>query len=378
MNFNNIPNELKQSALWCVWKYNNEHGKIPHNPRTGGNAQSNNPDTFSDFQTACKKYNTGSYDGLGIGIFNNIGAIDIDNCISDEVFSDMAQDIIDIMGSYTEISPSGKGIRIIFSVEDFQYDRDSYYINNRKRGLEVYISGTTNKFVTITGNAINDMTVVDGSLKLGRILDLYMRRSDTNATRPQNSFVAVADYLKIGLEKDEKLIAYWNGYRPLESESENDMGFMSKLLYWCNGNSDEAIKAFMSSPYTSQKDEKHLKKLERNDYLIGVAKAAMPTITAAQNDELWKKDVQMKDFSNKEEVKFTSPPTPLCEVIIPEFPVDSLPSIVADFVMALSANTQTSSEMSGILALGVLASVMQGKYMVNISKDYSEQLSLYW
>lgn len=55
MNFNKIPDKLKTQALWCVWK----QGKIPCNPRTGKNAQSNIPETFSDFETACNALEKG-------------------------------------------------------------------------------------------------------------------------------------------------------------------------------------------------------------------------------------------------------------------------------------------------------------------------------
>jgi hypothetical protein len=61
----------------------------------------------------------------------------------------------------------------------------------------------------------------------------------------------------------------------------------------------------------------------------------------------------------------------------PPFPVDCLPSIVADYVKAVAENTQTAIEMSGVLALGVLAIVMQGKAIIQVNNDYSEQLSLY-
>lgn len=41
MNFNNIPEILKNNALWCVWKYSQEKGKIPYNPKNGSYAKSN-------------------------------------------------------------------------------------------------------------------------------------------------------------------------------------------------------------------------------------------------------------------------------------------------------------------------------------------------
>ena len=289
MNIQNIPEKLKQNALWCVWK----SGKIPCNPHTGANAKSNLPETFADFETAYNAWKKGcwchgnQYEGLGINICNGFSAIDIDHCIDEKGrLSDMANDIIEKMGSYTEISPSGTGIHIIFTIHGFQYDKEKYYINNQKMGLEVYVSGSTNKFITITGDTINDYGIVDNPPKLQEILERYMFKLQSSTPNIHSESISInseEDYLQVGLKKDKKLISYWNGERPLKSESENDMGFMEKLLYWMNGNTDKAINAFLSSPYTSQKDKKHQKKIKRPDYLLKLAKAAMPESFAAQS-----------------------------------------------------------------------------------------------
>lgn len=57
-------------------------------------------------------------------------AIDIDNCVENGVLSDMAEDIIARMDTYTEYSPSGAGVRILFKASLPAYDKDRYYINN--------------------------------------------------------------------------------------------------------------------------------------------------------------------------------------------------------------------------------------------------------
>jgi putative DNA primase/helicase len=65
------------------------------------------------------------------------------------------------MLTYAEKSPSGRGVRIIFKAPGFVYDKKRYYINNQKLGLEIYISGCTQKFVTITGDVIEPLPVKD-------------------------------------------------------------------------------------------------------------------------------------------------------------------------------------------------------------------------
>lgn len=148
MNFqklNNIPQELKALNIWCVQK-----NKIPYNPYTHNLAKPNDINSFSDYETAFKAYHDFTFDGLGIGLFGNIGVIDIDHCVNNGLMSDMAKDIINTMNSYTEYSPSGTGIHIIFNVDNFNYDTDKYYIHNKNLQLEIYVAGATNKYVLFT------------------------------------------------------------------------------------------------------------------------------------------------------------------------------------------------------------------------------------
>ena len=53
MKIDNIPQELKQNALFCTWKLE-PNGKVPYNPVSGFRAKSNNPNTFHPFSTILK------------------------------------------------------------------------------------------------------------------------------------------------------------------------------------------------------------------------------------------------------------------------------------------------------------------------------------
>lgn len=101
-----------------------------------------------------------------------------------------------------------------------------------------------------------------------------------------------ADYLSIGIEKDEKLAAYlagdFSGKTSKDndtSESAQDYALMLKLLYWCNGNESLAIDAFLSSGYVAGKDHSHEKKLT-GKYLEQLAGKAADDLhaTAAGHD----------------------------------------------------------------------------------------------
>lgn len=116
------------------------------------------------------------YDGIGIAITGDIADIDIDHCIEEGKLSDMAIEIVDKVNTYTEVSHSGTGIRLLGKTFGFSYDKEKCHINNRKLGLEVYASRDKGKFVTITGNAINELPIRDITDVLPEILETYMLR----------------------------------------------------------------------------------------------------------------------------------------------------------------------------------------------------------
>lgn len=265
----NIPQQLKDNGLFCAWKlidYEGRKVKMPFNVLNDKYARSNDKSTFSPFAVVLShlsKYykfdeNGKNIGGLGLGIFNGYSAIDIDHCVQEDgSLSEMAQDIIDFCQSYTEYSPSGTGIRIIFQT-DLLPDKNVYYINNQKLGLEIYISDNTNKYVTLTGNVIypNNINKID----ITYILNKYMLKE---------SVAKVYDFDIAKYSKDEKLQELWNSIAPgsNSNESEIDLALCNKLAFYLHNDYTSINKAFVSSPYFNSKDSEHKSKwLVRNDY----------------------------------------------------------------------------------------------------------------
>lgn len=71
------------------------------------------------------------------------------------------------------------------------------------------------------------------------------------------------------------------------------------------------------------------------------------------------------------------PPIPLGQARILEFPTRKLPGAVSLMVEALAESTQTPPEMAGLLSLGVLASALQGRFSVQVRRDWNEPLCLF-
>jgi putative DNA primase/helicase len=104
--FMNIPEELKQLPQWVCRKE-----KIPFNPETGKHAKAGQQATWASFEEAMNVFYGGGYDGIGFEFNNNgIVGIDLDHVIAND--GSLSAEAVVMLNSYTEYSPSGKGIHI--------------------------------------------------------------------------------------------------------------------------------------------------------------------------------------------------------------------------------------------------------------------------
>jgi putative DNA primase/helicase len=159
---------LTQEKRWVVWKWvtgkNGKRTKPPFRadaPRK--HANSTDPSTWCDLNTAMLVYTEGKADGVGFTLMNcNIAAIDLDDCRDPQTgkLHPWAADVVTRSGSYAEITPSGEGIRIIGLATGAKLHRkfnvtDGVSCELYRGGAERYICitgqqlGTTSKLTNI-------------------------------------------------------------------------------------------------------------------------------------------------------------------------------------------------------------------------------------
>lgn len=258
-NPHGLPAQLRQHARFCLWRYETvdgqENRKVLYNPATHSRAKANDPNTFGTFSEAMNA--GGDYSGLGVGMFGNLAAIDIDHCIENGQLSPMAADIVSSMSSYTEISPSGTGIRILFYAPGMTYDKDRYYIKNPARGLEIYIAGMTSRYVTVTGNRLNSADIETRSKECMAVVDKYMKRPERQQAtapvpaRPLNNsdlsdddIIRIASKSRTGSTFDE---LWGGGYAGNPSHSEADLALCNMLAFYTGPNPDRIDALFRQS-----------------------------------------------------------------------------------------------------------------------------------
>lgn len=254
-----IPQYLRENGRFCNWKYEDRDGgktKVPYTPGTNRKASVSNPSTFTAFSTAASA--TG-YDGIGIRVCGKIVGIDLDHCIEEGDVLPWAQDIVDYFrATYIEVSPSGTGIRIFCLLPDgFSYDAKTYYI--KKGNIEVYIPGRTNRFLTVTGNALTNTDVTETADALTWLLETHMRRSTPSlpsVTAPGRSYLrddAVISKASAARNGD-KFRRLWNGdASEYKSQSEADAALLATLAFWCSGDKEQMDRLFRQSGLMREK-----------------------------------------------------------------------------------------------------------------------------
>ena len=272
-----IPIELQEKAEWCVWKRELRGGnptKVPYNPNTGERAEANNPETFGLFPVADELFRIdGEYDGVGIRVSNGFSAIDIDHCVTDGELSDIAKDICEMINSYTEMSPSKTGLRIIVKGEDLAYDRSKYYLKNPNNGVEFYVSGMTNRFMTITGNTIVQLPVRSVTASdLTSFLDKYMRK---NKSKPE---ALTDEQIITKADQNERFRALFSGDMSAynNDHSSADLALCNILAFWTGKDKSAMDRIFRRSAL-------YRDKWEREDYRNETLNKAIESCQDAYN-----------------------------------------------------------------------------------------------
>jgi primase-polymerase (primpol)-like protein len=117
-----IPHELKKRPQWVTWRFarqGEKWTKHPYNPRSeaGRKASSTDLMTWSRFETVFDACTSGDYDGVGFVLSSGdpYTGVDLDGCRDPKTgeLAAWAAEIVRELDSYTELSPSGKGLHIV-------------------------------------------------------------------------------------------------------------------------------------------------------------------------------------------------------------------------------------------------------------------------
>ena len=286
-----VFDELKSLPQWVAYRlvWNEKKGKadkIPVNPRDGKGAKANDPTTWGTYDEAMDYAQrqgliAGKSGGVGFEFAGGYAGIDLDHVIeADGTLKKFAQDIVSMMNSYTEISPSGTGLHILFKLtcplsEIGDRNRDS------KLGIEIYDSG---RYFTVTGRVYGELKpIAERTEELRSVYTKYLskiesvRMPDTMPAKVQSSSVLSSMKSEGGVAYDElsdydllekmfssrrggEIRALFNGdISGYGSQSEADLALCSHLVYWTQGDFSRVDSLFRQSGLMRDKWDKSIK-----------------------------------------------------------------------------------------------------------------------
>lgn len=274
-NYQNIPQELRNLKQWGLFELKwvearKKNTKIPINPYDGSAGKSNDPNTWSDFDTAMRALNDAERaDGLAFYFANGYVGLDIDHIDSNledwragdndpNNLVNKFQDLTD--NTYMEVSQSGTGIHAIFKGKIPGKRR-------RKGNYEMYQTG---RFFALTGNnIIPDPTIKsmsDDEMKalyeflFGKDNVVQLHSETDNITPVDLSVVEIIKRAENSAKTGTRFTMFMKGgwEQFYSSHSEADMAFANDLAFWTGRDFHKMDTIFRNSSLMREKfDEKH-------------------------------------------------------------------------------------------------------------------------
>lgn len=249
-----IPNELKALRQWVCWDGLPDAArpgkikKVPIDPNTHKNAQSNNPQTWSDYKTAVNS--ASNHSGIGFMFGNGYFGVDIDDA-QEEIrlyrtgdTDNIISEFIHSLQTYAEYSVSGNGIHLICKGALPAGGR-------RKNCVEMYSEG---RYFIMTGNAASEYAgIVDCTDAIKPLHEKYIGGGNVPAQDTTKTPVSLSDEEIIDAAKKSKQGAFftqlysgrWEGF--FTSQSEADMSFCNMLAFWCRKDEAQMDRIYRSS-----------------------------------------------------------------------------------------------------------------------------------
>ena len=269
--------ELSEYSQWVAWKMSANCGgaraeKLPLNPHDGLPAKANDASTWSTYEDALRyafqNGLRGNAGGIGFEFANGYAGIDLDDVFfvggTLKLFADK---VVRMMDSYTEYSPSGKGLHILFKLSvplsEFGPRR-----RNDELGIEMYDSG---RYFTITGNVYGEAKPISERTEIARkIYDVYLAKNAHEIVN-KGSLCVSERVVSEGAEDSELLERMFNSQHGVEikalfggdisgyggDESRADLALCSYLAFWTNNDTARMDAFFRRSGLMRRKwDEK--------------------------------------------------------------------------------------------------------------------------
>jgi hypothetical protein len=292
----NIPAELRALPQWICWRYEDigasKPTKLPFDPKSGKLASVTEPATWTDFNTAVQSQEANKYSGIGFVFTDNdpYTFIDLDDpsTLRDGTPNPNYQTDMDRqikihteMESYSERSPSGKGLHIIV--------KGRVDAGRKRSFIEVYSS---QRYATFTGDVYTNKPIADQQDKLIQLWQQMGGHANTTiysgnpiAKYSDNEIIERAINAANGDKFKQLLEGAWQNLYP--SQSEADIAFIDIITFYSEN--AEQIKRIFRASKLGQRD-----KAKRDDYVNWMINKSFDQMLPPLDFDGFKNGVELK------------------------------------------------------------------------------------
>lgn len=359
-----IPLELQQYAQWVCWRYEREQSgnltKVPYHPTSGIKADVTNSATWADYHTTQVALSTGAFSGIGFVLTINdpYTFIDLDNPEGVPEIIERHGKVLTMMDSYSEWSPSGKGMHIIV--------KGRVPSGARRKKIEVYSSV---RVMTMTGNTFLNKPIIDRS----DILPAFyadLGKVDTVSVvvdEPEKDCDYVIYERMMNAANGDQVLAVWtgesHGLTGDGSHSAGDQALINYLQFYTH-NSQQITRMFLASPRAyrlvsgeKKKYAKYIPEMIRKSYDRELPEVDFQALRNITFEPMVAPSVE--EFKNPPILEFVSPAPKKYDITFP-------PGVLGDIAKYIYAQAPLPvKEIAMAGALGVLAGICGRAYNVS-------------
>ena len=283
-----LPAYLRSAHSWLCFKLQTKPNrdrakKVPYDPETGQRASYKDPATWGTLEEAiagCARFHA---DGVGYAFmyWDNIVGLDLDNCRNPATgkIDQWAREIIREANSYSEVTPSGTGVRIFIDGRWRHPEHRTEGLGSAGKGsLEIY----SEWFFAITGDHLRGTPrkIERRSDVISQLHTRFFPPSKPSGSSTIRTAAAVTNDDAALIEKarsaenGDKFQQLWAGeWEIYPSKSEADIALCGLLAFWTDCDAERMDNLFRRSCLFRPKwDEKHFADGETyGDHTIRVA-----------------------------------------------------------------------------------------------------------
>jgi putative DNA primase/helicase len=279
-----VPAELAAVPQWVAWRWEERDGKPtkpPLNPHAGQHASTIDSATWGTLQDAlrfCRENPSAAGVGFVFTKDDPYVGIDLDGCRDPQTgeIAPWGRAIMHYLRSYTEVSPSGTGIKAFL--------RGALPTGVHRAAIEAYDCG---RYFTFTGLHVvgTPRTIEERSAEIKALYawlkaDEPVSRAASLPPAPVNLNDAALIEKARTAANGARFERLWNGdWSDYPSQSEADLALCSHLDFWTGGERDRIDRLFRQSGlYREKWDEPHF--ADGRTYGAAVKRAACGTCAA--------------------------------------------------------------------------------------------------